>query len=436
MAKDLRLGIVVDTDTRATKQEFTSLRREVKREADAMGGDWEAAAQKVEDALREAGARDDLIDAAQRIGREGPSEIEKMQRALKDTGDTARSLSDDIRDAADDIKRSFDDSSLSANDIFDANFKAEIQASARETGSEILGQISGALSDGSMDMDTLVTSISDGLVEIGAEVGGPAGGAMVAGGLIASALWGQVTAQKEAVQESVSAMFDNIIEQGSAAAEAQRMNDAIRELTENTDKLNFSQEKAKELGVETQLITRARAGDEQAMAEVLATATAQMDANTAALEAGTISKNDERDANQELRIALEAVTADYDTQRAGVDAAKEATDAYRDATQAASNAVVTNAQALAMGTGQAQTFTMTIDGATRTLKAMPNGKVIDVTDGGSVELTQSEINNIKGGSVKVGVWVSRDEMQSAVNAAAQNVVAPFVQVRPYVSTRV
>ncbi|WP_163187023.1 hypothetical protein [Cellulosimicrobium sp. SL-1] len=436
MAKDLRLGIVVDTDTRATKQEFSSLRREVKREADAMGGDWEAAAQKVEDALREAGARNDLIDAAQRIGREGPSEIEKMQRALKDTGDTARSLSDDIRDAADDIKRSFDDSSLSANDIFDANFKAEIQASARETGSEILGQISGALSDGSMDMDTLVTSISDGLVEIGAEVGGPAGGAMVAGGLIASALWGQITAQKEAVQEDISAMFDNIIEQGAAAAEAIRIGENIRDLTENQDKLNFSTKMAKELNTDLSTVIRARAGDEAAMSDVLAAQTQRQEELKAEYENGTISLTVYEQESRKLGDAVQDITNDFDSERSGIDAAKLATDAYREATEATNAAIVSNAQALAMGTGKAQEFTVTVDGATRTLKAMPNGKVIDVTDGGSVELTQSEINNIKGGSVKVGVWVSRDEMQSAVNAAAQNVVSPYVQVRPYVSTRV
>lgn len=38
--------------------------------------------------------------------------------------------------------------------------------------------------------------------------------------------------------------------------------------------------------------------------------------------------------------------------------------------------------------------------------------------------------------VKITPWVNQSEWQSAANAAAQNVVAPFVQVRPYVSTRV
>lgn len=39
-------------------------------------------------------------------------------------------------------------------------------------------------------------------------------------------------------------------------------------------------------------------------------------------------------------------------------------------------------------------------------------------------------------NVKLTPWVNQSEWQSAANAAAQNVVAPFVQVRPYVSTRV
>lgn len=419
---DIKQTIVVDADTRATKQEFSSLRREIKREADAMGGDWEAAADKIEDALREAGARDDLIDAAQRIGREGPSEIEKMQRALRDLDDTAQ-------DVAGDIKRAFGDNKLSGNDLLDANFKAEVAASARETGGEILGQISGALADGSIDADTLATSLSEGLVEIGSELGGPAGAAMVAGGLIASALWGQVTAQKEAVQSDVSSMFDAILTEGAQAAERAQLLTNIRELTEDQDKLNFSTELAKTLNADLSTVLRARAGDEQAMVDVTNAQDAALANLHESYEAGKISGDEYMRTSEDIRAATEDVTKDFDLERQGIDAARTATDAFTEASNAAAAQMIDTAAKTAVSTGQAQTFTATIDGVTRSIKVMPNGKVIDVTDNGSAELTQQQINDITGKDVSLTASMAVWQAQAAVDAAVRAIRPPTVTVR-------
>lgn len=422
-AGDMKLGIVVDTDTRATRQEFSSLRREVKREADAMGGDWEAAAEKVEAALREAGARDDLVDAARRIGEQGPSEVEKMQRALRDLDDTARDVADDIHDA-------FDENALTPDDIFDANFRAEMAASARETGSEILGQISSALADGSIDVGTFATTLSEGLVEIGAEVGGPAGGAMVAGGLIASALWGQVTAQKEAVQSAVSEMFDAILTQGAAAAEQGQVLANIRALTEDQDKLNFSTKLARDLNVDLSTVLRARAGDEQAMAEVTAAHTAKNDELTAAYERGAIGVGEWQTQLDPFDKALEDVTNDFDTQRQGIDAAKDSTDAYVDATTEATTATRDNALALAKSSGEAVIFTGVVDGATRSLAAMPDGKVVEVTDDGTVTDTQVAINSITGTTVEARIvpTYQQSQFQQAYDQAIRGITPKGVNV--------
>lgn len=423
MAEKIELGIVVDTDTRPTRQEFSSLRREIKREAENMEGDWEAAGRKIEDALREAGARDDLIDAARRIGEQGPTEIEKMQRSLRDLDDTAR-------DVAGDVKKAFGDNSLTGNDLFDANFRAEVASSARETGSEILGQISSGLAEGTLDTAGVAQALAEGAVEIGSEIGGGIGGAIAGGGLIFSAILGELNKAKEAVQESVSSMFDTILEEGATAAEQTRLLETMRELTENQDKLNFSKQTAITLGIEDQLVTRARAGDEAAMADILATATEQMEANTRALEAGKISKNDERDANQELRIALEAVTEDYNTQREGIDAAKAATDAYREATAAATDVTAANALATAASTGQAQDFIATVDGATRSLRAMPDGKIVEVTDNGTVELTQQEINGIRGTTADVTANPIMASFSAAVDAVERTLRPVRVNIVP------
>lgn len=419
---NLKLGIDVDTDTRATRQEFTALRRAVKTEADAMGDDWEAAAAKVEDALREAGARDDLIEAARRIGTEGPSEIERMQRSLRD-------LEHDAVDVAGDIKRAFGDNALTGDDLFDANFRAEIAASARETGSEILGQISGALAEGTLDMGTLVTSVSDGLVEIGAEVGGPAGGAMVAGGLIASALWGQITATKQKVQDDVSSMFDTILSEGAdAAAQAQILSN-LRDLTEDQDKLNFSTGLAKTLNEDLSTVLRARAGDEGAMAEVTKSHDRALADLRSSYEAGHLAASDYARESDRVRDALEDVTTDFDLQRQGLDAAKAATEAFKASTSAATDAQLAQAVATAKSTGQAQDLTVTIDGATRSLRAMPDGKVVEVSDDGTVAETQRKIDGVTGSQVYVGVNFDKTAAQRDLNRLVGGLVAPAATVR-------
>lgn len=428
---DMKLGIVVDTDTRATRQEFSSLRREIKREADQMGEDWETAARKIEDALREAGARDDLIEAAQRIGREGPSEIEKMQHALRDLDDTAS-------ETATDIKKAFGDNRLSGNDLFDANFRAEVAASARETGSEILGQISSGLAEGTLDASTVAQALSEGAVEIGAEIGGGIGAAIAAGGLIASAIVGQVNAAKESVQDSVSSMFDTILQEGAAAAEQAQILSNLRELTEEQEKLNFSTDLAKTLNADLSTVLRARAGDEAALKEVTAAYDEAQRANTEAMQEGSIAATDGAKANEALRDALEDVTNDYNLEREGIDAAKAATDAFRDSTLAAAQATTDEYQALAKSTGQAQDFTVTIDGVTHALRAMPDGQVIEVSDEGTAKLTQKKIDAIQGTDVTAKVNADTSGVASAVqNSLSSRRFYANVTVRiPYAATPV
>lgn len=391
--------------------------RSVDASAEKMYGDISS----LEDAAKEAGdGIEDKIDS----GADGAeSAVERLERSIRDAMDT---VSDTTDRAAKSMKDSFDQNSLSKDDIFDANFKAEIQASARETGSEILGQISGALADGSMDMGTLITSISDGLVEIGAEVGGPAGGAMVAGGLIASALWGQVTAAKEAVQEDVSNMFDNIIEQGAAAAEAIQIGANIRELSENQDKLNFSTEKATQLNTDLSTVIRARAGDESAMNDIIAAQDAALADLRSQYEAGSLAGTEYAKKSDDVREATRAITEDFNSERDGIDAAKASTDAYTDSLNALAEKQITAAQSTATSTGKAQELAVTIDGVSQKIRVMPDGKVVKVTDDGTSEMTQQEINNISGTTVDVNAQANQAQWQREAERARNGVyIAPI-----------
>lgn len=262
---DMKLGIEVDTDTRATRREFSDLRREVKREADGMGGDWEAAAAKVEDALREAGARDDLVDAARRIGEQGPTEIEKMRRALRDVGDAGEQAGDDVQDGLDGIKRAVEDNAIDADDLYKAEIKAELVSNFSEAGAEVVR----GFKDGfdSEDIGTITDAITDTLVAVGA-VGGPAG---IAGALIVSTLIqsfvGKWQASKESIEAIGTEVRDVLVENSTGAfdqlpAEAREAFQEVRAealLTEyGVDKISAAAER---LGVTAEDVLAAMAGD-------------------------------------------------------------------------------------------------------------------------------------------------------------------------------
>lgn len=265
---DMKLGIEVDTDTRATRREFSDLRREVKREADGMGGDWEAAAAKVEDALREAGARDDLVDAARRIGEQGPTEIEKMRAALRDVGDAGKEAGDDVADGLDGIKRAVEDNAIDADDLYRAEIKAELVSNFSEAGAEVVR----GFKDGfdSEDIGTITDAITDTLVAVGA-VGGPAG---IAGALIVSTLIqsfvGKWQESKESVEAIGTEVRDVLVENSTGAfdqlpAEAREAFQKVRAealLTEyGVDKITGAAER---LGVTAEDVLAAMAGDTEA----------------------------------------------------------------------------------------------------------------------------------------------------------------------------
>lgn len=361
---DMRLGIEVDTDTRATRREFSDLRREVKREADGMGGDWEAAAAKVEDALREAGARDDLVDAARRIGEQGPTEIEKMRSALRDVGTAGEQAGDDVQDGLDGIKRAVEDNAIDADDIFDANFAAEVRASARETGGEILGQIASSIAEGDLSGESLGVALSEGLVEIGAELGGPAGAAAVAGGLIGASIFGAMAREREELQESVNEMFETWVEKGAAASEALFIESNIKDITQDVDRLNEAQRVSAETGISLSDILRAMAGDAEAW-------------NSVYERTGDLSLTEAQN--------LLGVEKAYRANREAVDATKAGVEAYHEA-----------------------------------IDALPNKKGTDVNvdDHGTASRTQGRIDNLRGRDIPVSVYVSQSSIDGVYNTVS------------------
>ncbi len=444
---DLKLGIVVDTDTRPTRQEFSSLRREIKREAENMEGDWEAAGRKIEDALREAGARDDLIDAARRIGREGPTELEKMQRALRDTADAGRTLGDDLDDVAREIGDSFEENALTPDDVLGAEVMAEILSNAAESGAEIAR----GLKDGfdSEDMETILDGITDTIVSVGT-VGGPAG---VAAGLAAASLVqmfagpflekSKTTAEQ--FQGTFSDAFSAIVENGAAMGRELAVQASVDAFAQDLDKMNAATETATMIGVQRGVVLRAMAGDQDALNIVterfnglndeqarLSKLAGEEMLNQGSVSAGTAEKlNGLNQTLQGQHDLLGTVTGSYETNTDALNAASEAASAKAEADAYATRKATEQALATAASTGAAEDFTVSIDGATRKLRAMPDGKVVEVTDEGTAALTQQEINAITGKTVTIQAVMN--DVQAVVDQAFRYLRPPVVTptIGPY-----
>lgn len=193
---DMRLGIEVDTDTRATRREFSDMRQTIKREADAMGGDWEAAAAKVEDALREAGARDDLVDAARRIGEQGPTEIEKMRRALRELDDVDPEI---------DIEVDTEGPLTKTQDMMNE---------VKSTVSESMGELAGSFAENGFNMEDSIGGVVEVAAESAALLPGPwslAGAALVA---VSAGVYGEWKQRMEDIAEAAGAMYQDMLESG------------------------------------------------------------------------------------------------------------------------------------------------------------------------------------------------------------------------------
>lgn len=193
---DMKLGIEVDTDTRATRREFSDMRREIKREADGMGGDWEAAATRVEDALREAGARDDLVDAARRIGEQGPTEIEKMRDALRELDDV---------DPEVDIEVDTEGPLTKTQDMMNE---------VKSTVSESMGELAGSFAENGFNMEDSIGGVVEVAAESAALLPGPwslAGAALVA---VSAGVYGEWKQRMEDIAADASAMYQDMLQSG------------------------------------------------------------------------------------------------------------------------------------------------------------------------------------------------------------------------------
>lgn len=384
MADDMRLGIDVDTDTRATRREFSDLRRTIKAEAEGMAGDWEGAAEKVEDALREAGARTDLIDAARRIGQEGPSEIEKMRDALRDLDD---------EDPKIEIDADLDKPLTAVQDLGN-----EIRASIGET----MGEVAGSFADNGFNMEDAI----DGVIEVAAEAAqalpGPfalAGTAIVT---TAAGFYGEWKKRLEQIAEDASAMYEDLTESGESFLSNEffqtQLHEFFNPMGESYDANIKKIKLLEDLGIPSEQAALAMVGYGDDTEAVLARVNAAIERNS------EIRIDSERKySTEQQRTAAEATLA-YDEIRKALEdtqqstqTARDATDRYRDSLDALPEKVETD---------------------------------VDVSDNGSIRNTQHAINRVRGRNVPVWVYADPYSINQLYNTVAGlRLPAKVVQVR-------
>lgn len=350
-------------------------------------------------------AVDDLTDALVDMERKGSDALDGVadagERSAEDLErsyrDALTGLDKTAQDAAGDIKRAFGDNSLTGNDIFDANFRAEVASSARETGGEMMGELASGLASGSYEAQDAITSVMEGMVEVGSEVGGPIGAAAVLGGLIGSAVVGEYTAETEKIAEWTATFFDQMAENIGTAFEGMLTQSQI---AANLSKV-FGDDAlyasvgglVEELGVTWDIASRAIAGDVTAVNEVLDVKRQKIEDVDAAIqrERESVSATD-RGAQEAAARRIQ----DLQNERAGIELVTEATDITGTALDAA--------------TEKSQRLESAIE-------SIPDDKTtdVDVTDNGTVAGTQSDINGIKGTEVPITVRTSQQQAQLALD---------------------
>ena len=409
--------------------------RPAKDAADALEDVGDAGKTGARDAVR---GLDDVADAAKTTAREGGDLDRDLTKALENVKTQAE-------DSARGMKDAFEKNEITPEDIFKENLKAELVSNMAESGAEVAR----GFKDGfdAEDMETVLDGVTDTIVSVGTLAGplGAAGGVAVAtafqtiaGPMIASAE--EKAAQFEA---TFTAAFDNIVAEGEELGRSLTIGDATNEIAHNTEKMTAATETANAIGVQRGVVLRAMAGDTDALNLVTAAAAPSQEKLKDALEGVRESMGGTAAEQEKARAALEglnlevlaadgylaSVTESYNTNTDALNAGAEAASAKAEADNFAAEMAIANKSAMAVSTGAAQELEVAIDGVTRKFQLMPDGKVVEVTDDGSAERTQGEIDAISGGVVTITGTTDQGQFQGAVDAAARRIVPPIIPVR-------
>lgn len=394
------------------------------REFDSVGKDAKTAGDKIENSIESA-------------VRESSQEAERLERKFRD-------VFDDVADKAKTSgKQTRENLEIKPDDIFRESLKAELVSNMAESGAEVARGFKDGF-DGE-DVETIIDGISDTIVSVGAMSGsalGAAGGLAAATGLnlIAAPLIADAEAKAALYEQVYTEAFDAIKENGAALGAQIAIQTQIAGIAQDTDKMSDALRRANIIGVDQSLIIGAMAGSQGDLAEVTESTSSAIEDQNGRLrrlaeqyQSGEITAAEfhagQTEADETIRSlngALSDINSEYGTHKSAVDAAAAGVDALNRATERTNADLTEQAQALAASSGEAQDFAVNIDGATVKLRAMPDGKVVQVTDQGTAELTQQQIDGIDGKVVPVTASADQTQFQNAVDQAARAIRPPTI----------
>lgn len=291
---------------------------------------------------------EDAVDKLEQLGNTGgPEELEKSMgaaqsashRLKKEIKETADTLDQDFRKGYRRLKESSDDGTRRAIAGMD-NLKDESKQSLKETAASI-------------------RSVEDGLdavqeIAANAFVGfGPAG--FLAGSIAATGI-GLVTSAMQTAQQAaadtkrrITDMYRDAVEEGKAFIDEAQIQAAVIEIIfgENQDAYNQARLDARNLGIDSQTVIRAMAGDQDALNQVLA--------RTAELQGEYKKKLEDSNTPMQIRATLASgeserlgeINQRYQTQKDIIDENKKKATEYLASQEAAGEVIRANNKALA-----------------------------------------------------------------------------------------
>lgn len=423
--------------------ELASLERSGTRDIEDLAAKWDGVGDGAENAARKV---EDELEAATDAATASAETLEDRWRAALDALPGASRRAGE--DSAKGLRDGLESDRITSDDLVRAEMLGEVVSNFNEAGAEVARGFKDGFS--SEDAETILDGITDTLVAVGA-AGGPLGGvAGVAGAAVMQAFAGPFIAEAQAsaelFEETYSGAFANVLEAGEAFGREMTISDTTTAIAEDVDKMNRVMEVANELGLDHGVILRAMAGDQDAYNLVLEKQQGLVDPlvdsitelGNAARDQGGMSQeqaaglNTLRESLEDVQALTDDVTRDYETNTEALNAGTAAARAKADADAWASTKALENAQAIAESTGQASQFVATIDGATVALAAMPDGKVVEVTDDGTITDVQVDIDRIRGRDVSIRTQATNTDWTNTVlNSVATQRNVPFYMQPDY-----
>jgi hypothetical protein len=231
---------------------------------------------------------EEATDILQDIGQTGGRDLEKVERAAKESQDATEGLKKDFSDLQKQIRET---GKRAKTDFADPMNRATAEAgrgvsNLKDEAKQNFGELASSF-DGSLQ--GIADGIQGTLGGAAVAVGGAAGLAIGTLGLVGGALVTQFGKDAEAAEERIQSMYDSFIESGLNYLTEEQALSALSTITGDPERIKALEAQAERLGLPIQTILAAQVRSGQERNQVLAAANALLADETALLKTGVSS---------------------------------------------------------------------------------------------------------------------------------------------------